>query len=173
MAEKWALLIVDMLNDFVQKGAPLEVPAARGIVDNIRERLQEARRQGMPVIYICDAHAPDDEEFEIWPVHAVRGTEGAQVVSELAPQPGELVIPKTRYSGFFQTNLEEELHRRGVTGLILTGVVTNICILYTAADAISRGYRVQVPENCVTALSPEDHQWAMKQMKTVLHVEAV
>jgi len=173
MPERWALLVVDMLNDFVQEGAPLEVPAARNIVGNIRKRLQEARRQGMPVIYVCDAHAPDDREFAIWPAHAVRGTEGAQVIPELAPQPGEPVIPKTRYSGFFETNLDEELRQKGVNSLVLTGVVTNICILYTSADAVSRGYRVRVPEDCVVALSPEDHEWALKQLKSVLHVEIV
>jgi nicotinamidase/pyrazinamidase len=83
------------------------------------------------------------------------------------------VIPKTRYSGFFQTKLGEELSQRGVTALILTGVVTNICILYTAADAISRGYRVQVPEDSVMALSSEDQKWALRQLRTVLRVEVV
>jgi len=173
MAEKWALLIVDMLNDFVRQGAPLEVPAVREILDNIRKRLQEARRQGMPVLYLCDAHAPDDEEFNIWPAHAVRGTAGAQVIAELVPRPGEPIIPKTKYSSFFGTDLEDQLRQREVTGLIMTGVVTNICILYTSADAISRGFRVQVPQDCVVALSREDHEWALKQMRTVLHVEVV
>jgi nicotinamidase-related amidase len=173
MAEKWALLVVDMLNDFVRKGAPLEVPAARGIVEGIQKRIQKSRDQGTPVIYLCDAHAPDDEEFAIWPAHAVRGTEGAQVIAKLAPEPGEAVIPKTRYSGFFRTNLEEQLRQRGVTGLILTGVVTNICILYTAADAVSRGYRVQVPGDCVAAVSSGDHRWALNQMRDVLQVEII
>jgi nicotinamidase/pyrazinamidase len=171
MPERWALLIVDMLNDFIREGAPLEVPAARGIVDNIRERLQQARHQGMAVIYICDAHDPEDEEFQIWPAHAVRGTEGSQVIAELAPQPEDVVVHKTTYAGFYNTNLEEKLRQRGVTHLILTGVVTNICILYIAFEAVVRGYKVQVPENCVAPLYPEDHRWALKQMREVLKVE--
>lgn len=173
MAERWALLVVDMLNDFVRKGAPLEVPAARKIVGYIQKRIQKARGQGVPVIYVCDAHAPDDEEFAIWPAHAVRGTEGAQVIAELAPGPGEPVISKTRYSSFFQTDLEERLRQLGITGLVFTGVVTNICILYTAVDAVSRGYRVKVPESCVAALSSEDHRWALKQMREVFQMEVV
>jgi nicotinamidase/pyrazinamidase len=173
MAEKWALLIVDMLNDFVQEGTPVEVPAAWTIVDHIRIRLQEARSRRMPVIYICDAHAPHDRELATWPAHAVRGTHGAQVIPELAPQAGELVVPKTRYSGFFQTHLEMKLRQREVSGLILTGVATNVCILYTTADAVSRGYQVRVPENCVAALSSEDQAWALKQLRDVLHAEIV
>ena len=173
MAGRWALLIVNMLNDFVQEGAPLEVPRAWIIVDHIRIRLQEARSLRMPVIYICDAHAPNDREFTIWPSHALRGTHGAQVIPELAPQAGESVVPKTRYSGFFQTHLEMKLRQRDVSGLVLTGVATNVCILYTTADAVSRGYQVRVPGNCVAARSPKDQAWALKQLRDVLHAEIV
>ncbi|KPL18497.1 MAG: nicotinamidase [candidate division Zixibacteria bacterium SM23_81] len=173
MAERWALLIINMLNDFVQEGAPLEVPVAWTIVDHIRIRLQEARSLRIPVIYICDAHAPNDREFTTWSGHAVRGTHGAQVIPELAPRVGEPVVHKTRYSGFFQTHLEMKLRQREVSGLVLTGVVTNVCILYTTADAVSRGYQVRVPENCVAAHSPEDQAWALKQLRDVLRAEIV
>ncbi|HID09812.1 MAG TPA: cysteine hydrolase, partial [Candidatus Latescibacteria bacterium] len=106
MAKK-AFVVVDMLNDFVREGAPLEVSKTREVLPNIRRELERARREGMPVIYLCDRHRPDDPEFKAWPPHAVVGTDGAEVVQELAPQDGDLVIPKVSYSGFFRTDLED------------------------------------------------------------------
>ncbi len=163
-----ALLIIDMLNDFVVKGAPLEVPKARGIVGNIKRELKKARRNDIPVIYCCDSHSRNDREFEVWPVHAVKGTRGAEVVDELKPRAGDVIVYKRTYSGFYRTPLDKTLRRFGVRHLVLTGVLTNICILYTAADAYMRGYQVCVPEDCVAALRAEDHRFALRQIREIL-----
>ncbi len=168
MERKKALLVIDMLNDFVREGAPLEVPQTRRIIPNIARRIEEARAKGVPVVYICDSHREDDPEFKVWPRHAVRGTEGAEVVDELRPKEGDMVVPKVSYSGFFQTDLDDRLRSLGVEELILTGCVTNICVLYTAVDAYMRGYYVDVPEDSVAALDPEDHRFALRQIKEVL-----
>ena len=165
---KRALLIIDMLNDFILPGSPLEIPAARNIIASIKSVLNKARRKGIPIIYLCDQHQADDPEFQVWPPHAVKGTEGAEVVSELKPQPGDHIIVKTSYSGFFETKLESLLRRLGVDELILTGVVTNICILYTGAEAYMRGYRVSVSEEQVAALDEENHRFALRQLREVL-----
>lgn len=167
MAKK-ALLIIDMLNDFIKRGAPLEVPKARGIIRNIRRELEKARRAGIPVIYCCDRHEPRDQEFEVWPPHAVRGTQGAEIIEELRPIKGEPVVAKKTYSAFYHTSLEKILKRLGVKHLILTGVVTNICILYTAVDAYMRGYEITVPEDCVAGLKAEDSLFALRQIKGIL-----
>ena len=92
---KEAFLVIDMLNDFVLKGAPLEVPSARSIISALRKEIASARQKGIPVIYICDAHVPRDPEFAIWPHHAVRGTKGSQVIDELKPEKGDIIVPKT------------------------------------------------------------------------------
>ena len=165
---KKALLVIDMLNDFVLPGAPLEVPGARTIIPSIKREFDKARREGTPVVYLCDQHEAGDPEFRVWSPHAVKGTEGAEVVSELKPQPGDYIIPKTSYSGFFETELDSLLRKLGVDELILTGVVTNICVLYTGADALMRGYRVVVSENQVAALNEEDHRFALRQLREVL-----
>jgi len=169
---KQALVIVDMLNDFVLPGAPLEVPETRRIIPGLQQRLVEARRSGMPVVFVCDAHAPDDREFERmgWPPHAIAGTKGSEVVEELAPREGEAVVSKTTYSGFYATGLDQLLQRLGVEELVLAGCVTNICILYTAADAVMRGYRVRVPADAVADLDPEQGRFALQQMAQVLGV---
>lgn len=163
-----ALLVIDMLNDFVEKGAPLEVPKARGIVANIKRETNKARRKNIPVIYCCDSHSKNDREFAIWPPHAVKGTRGAEVVDELKPREGDVIIHKCTHSGFFRTSLDKTLKRLGVRRLILTGVVTNICILYTAVDAYMRGYEVSVPEDCVAALRDDDHRFALRQIRETL-----
>ena len=168
-----ALLIIDMLNDFVLPGAPLEVPQTRAITKAIQDQVAKARAEHRPVIFICDAHTPDDPEFSRmgWPAHAVRGTSGAQVIVELAPDELDPIIEKTGYSGFHQTGLEGVLQSLKIDHLTLTGCVTNICVLYTAYDAVSRGYDVTVPVNCVASLTAEDGAFALKQMSEVLGVQ--
>mgnify|MGYP001570023281 FL=1 len=167
------LLIIDMLDDFVLPGAPLEVPDTRKIIPNIGREIIKARGAGYPVVYVCDSHAPDDREFQIWPRHCVKGTKGAQVVDELEPEPKDIVVEKTTYSGFFNTRLEEVLRSLGVTDLIITGCVTNICILFTASDAVLRGYNVTVPKDCVAGLNKEDHEFGLRQMEKVLKVNII
>lgn len=168
-----ALLIIDMLNDFVLPGAPLEVPDTRKIIPNIEREVIKARTEGYPIIYVCDAHAPDDKEFNIWPRHCVKGTKGAKVVDELEPEHKNIVVEKTTYSGFFNTRLEEVLKSIGATELIITGCVTNICILYTSSDAVLRGYSITVPKDCVAGLNKDDHEFSLMQMEKVLKVKII
>lgn len=170
-----ALLVIDMLKDFVLPGAPLEVPETRAIIPALRKQVAMARQAGRPVIYVCDAHAVDDPEFSRmgWPPHAVRGTDGARVIDPLAPGELDPVIEKTGYSGFHQTGLEGLLQSLGIQRLTLTGCVTNICVFYTAYDAVIRGYEVTVPTDCVAAIAAEDGAFALRQMSAVLGVKVV
>jgi nicotinamidase-related amidase len=171
--KKEALLVIDMLNDFVREGAPLEVPDTRKIIPVIRKELDRAHAEGRPVIYVCDAHAPDDREFSKfgWPAHAVKGTQGARVVDELKPGKDDIVIEKTTYSGFYNTRLDETLRRLGVDGVRLTGDVTHICVMFTASDAVLRDYAVTVVENGIAGLTREDHDAALRIMKNVMGVK--
>ena len=168
-----ALLVIDMLNDFLLPGAPLEVPLGRGAIPCIADRIADARREEVPVIYICDNHTPDDPEFSAWPPHAVKGTEGAKVVHELMPLKGDIVVPKTKYSGFFGTDLEKILKELEVTELTITGILTNICVLFTSCDAFMRGYSIKVPETCVASLTEEEHRFALDQMEKLMEAEVV
>ena len=173
--KKEALLVIDMLNDFVLPGAPLEVPDTRKVINNIQQEVKSARLAGRPVIYVCDAHAPDDREFSRfgWPAHAVRGSKGAEVIDELAPRPGEVVVHKSTYSGFYNTGLDDVLKKLGVDSVRLTGCVTHICILFTASDAVLRNYEVAVVEDGVAGIAREDHEAALRIMKNVMGVKMV
>jgi nicotinamidase-related amidase len=168
-----ALLVIDMLNDFLLEGAPLEVPKGREIVSALKGRIEEARREGVPVIYICDNHDKNDEEFKVWPPHAISGTKGAEVIKELKPEEKDYIIEKKRYSGFFETGLDSTLEELGIKELIITGLVTNICILYTTADAVMRGYEVTVPKDSIAALNEEDGKFALNQMENILKAKVI
>jgi nicotinamidase/pyrazinamidase len=167
---KEALLVIDMLNDFVLPGAPLEVPETRSIIGAIKSEIVKAHAAGVPVIYVCDSHTPDDPEFTRfgWPAHAVKGTPGAEVINELTPGSSDIVIPKSTYSGFYGTALDSTLRRLGVDELRLTGDVTHICVLFTASDAVLRGYSVIVVEDGVAGIGKEDHDAAIRIMRSVL-----
>lgn len=168
-----ALIVIDMLNDFVLPGAPLEVPDARAIIPVLRRTIKSVRTRGIPVIYLCDSHDEDDPEFGIWPRHAVKGSPGAQVVDQLAPAAGDEVVTKTTYSAFYETRLEETLDRMGVKTLTLVGIMTNICVFFTAVEAVVRGFDVRIPRDGVAALSDREHQFALEQMEKVLKVRLI
>lgn len=168
-----ALIVIDMLKDFIEEGAVLEVPMGRKIIDNVKKLIKCARERKMPVIYVCDAHLMNDGEFEYWPPHAIKGTRGAEVIDELKPTEGDVIVEKRRYSGFYGTSLDLLLRENGVKELIMTGVLTNVCVFFTAADAFMRGYKVIVVSDGTAALSKKDHEWALEQARAVLKAEVV
>ncbi len=165
------LLVIDMLNDFIDEKGSLVVPGAGRIVPRVREVVESAREQGIPVIYVTDWHREDDREFDYWPPHAVEGSWGSQVVPELAPMPGDHLVRKRRYSAFFGTDLDLFLRERGVVKLYLTGVLTNICVYATALDAAMRGYEVAVFRDAVASLSEETDAFIFQQLREVLRAE--
>jgi Amidases related to nicotinamidase len=173
MKHKKALLIIDMLNDFVREGAPLEVPSTRKIVPNIKKEIKKARSEGNPIIYICDTHHEQDREFMKmdWPVHAIKGTTGSEVIEDLGPKEEDIFIEKATYSAFYNTNLDKILTEREINTLRITGTVTHICILFTAAEGGIRGYDVEVPSSCVAGLDENDEKFAFRLMQNEFGVK--
>jgi len=166
-----ALLVIDMLNDFLQPEGKLFVgETGRKIIPFLRNLLAQSRRKGEPVFYICDNHRHDDAEFAMFPPHCIQGTAGSRVVEELAPFDGDIIIFKRRYSAFFATELDLTLRELGVTHLVLAGVCTNICVLYTAADARNLGYQVSVFREGLASFSAEAHTFALNELEHVLGV---
>lgn len=158
-----ALIVVDMQNDFVKEGGALVVADAIRTVPAIQRLLALARRQKMPVFFTQDTHDAGDPEFPIWGEHVLRGTWGWQIIEELAPQPGDRVIQKLRYDGFFGTSLDAELRLRGIRTVIVCGTVANICVLHTAGSAALLGYQVILPIDAISAITPFDLQLAIRQ----------
>src|ERR1700759_2021627 len=146
-----AMIVVDMQNDFVAPGAAMETPAARAMVPKLAEALKMCRSAGIRVIYTAHVHRRDGSDMGLFddmhPPIATRAalvdeTPGVDIYPELAPQPGEHVIKKHRYSGFFGTDLDIILREWGVDTVIISGTTTENCCHATARDAMFRNYRV-------------------------------
>jgi len=168
---KMGVVVVDMLNDFVT--GSMKVDRASRIISNIQRLLDFARNRGIPVIYTNDSHLPGDGEFNIWPPHAVAGTKGSEVIEELKPAKGDYVIQKRRYSAFYGTDLDHLLRKLQIDTLVLVGLVTDVCILLTAADAFFRGYKIIVPVDCVEAITEDAQRFGIEYLKTKYGCEVI
>ena len=160
------LIVVDMLNDFVDEGGALYCgETAREIVPFIRQRLDTYRKNKNLVIYLQDAHDRNDKEFEKFPEHCVSGSWGSRIIDALTPVPGEKVIPKKRFSGFYGTDLENILAEAGIAQVEVVGVCTSICVMDTVGGLANRDYTIAVPVKGVADFDSETHQFALKRMQ--------
>jgi len=160
-----ALIIVDMQNDFVRENGSLYVPAANETVNNIKGLIEKARKKNVRVVYTQDTHFDGDKEWEIWPVHCKRGSDGWKIIDELNPAEGEMVFEKNRYDGFYETQLEHYLsHVWGIKNLVIVGTVSSICVLHTAASAGLRWYNLIIPADGISALTEFDQAMTLRQV---------
>lgn len=167
-AQKTALVIVDMQNDFVKPDGQLLVPAASSTVLHIYALLQSARSTSARVIYTQDTHFEDDKEWEIWPEHCRQGSWGWEIIDELKPGPDDIVCQKNRYDGFYGTWLEHFLSRVWqVEHLVIVGTVSNICVLHTAASAGLRWFHIVVPANGISAQTEFDQALTLHQASSL------
>ena len=172
-----AILVIDMQNDFCSPGggfdrAGIPIGAVRDVIPSIATVLSTARKLGVQIVYLKMEHQPDLSDLG-GPDHPQRikhafmsvgkrvvapdGREGrvlvkdtwnTEIVPELAPQPGDVVISKNRYSGFYETNLDAYLREWGVKDLVFTGCTTSVCVESTLRDAMFRGYRCLLLSDC-------------------------
>ena len=166
-----AILVVDMLNDIVT-GA-LGCDRARDIVPATAELLQAARKAGVPVIFCNDAHLPGiDRELQLWGDHAIVGTPGAEVIPELGLCERDYVVPKRRYSGFFQTDLDILLKELGAKTVVVTGLHAHMCVRHTSADAYCLGYDVVAAKECLNSFTEEEYLGGLAYLKTCYGADA-
>jgi ureidoacrylate peracid hydrolase len=174
---KTAVLVIDMQNDFCAPGggfdrAGVDIRMVRNIIPFISEALAAARSSGVQVVYAKMEHRPDlsdlggpDDPHRI--KHGfisvgqrvagpngqegrilVKGTWNTEIIPELAPAPGDLIISKNRYSAFYQTMLDTALKERSVENLVFTGCTTSVCVESTLRDAMFRAYRCLLLSDC-------------------------
>jgi ureidoacrylate peracid hydrolase len=176
---KTALIIIDMQNGFCHEDGfmnkiGLDWTTSRDAIGPVKQLAAAARAADLPVFYTRYTLNPDYSDAglitEIFPEimeakGMVRDTWDAEIVPELAPQPGDRVIDKTRYSAFYDTDLEQQLRDLKTEALIVCGVTTNVCVESTVRDAFFRDIRVIVPSDATAAVTPELHEGALEDFR--------
>jgi len=171
------VIIVDMLNDFVT--GKLRVVRAENIVMPLQHLLGIARERGVPVIFSNDAHYPQDREvMHKWGLHAMRGSYGAEVILELAPDLAkDFIVEKRTYSGFYETGLDSLLrdlyNGEGAKTIILCGVHTHMCVRHTAADAFFRGYHIIVARDGTEAFTAQHHKEGLEYLESMYNAKVL
>jgi nicotinamidase-related amidase len=178
--ENPALVIVDMQNDFVREGAPMEVPDARVTIPQHQQLIAAFRKAGLPIIYTRFLAGPSRTLLYEWSPQLEPPTlacqrgylrhfadvgktlDCADVIEEIYPQPGDYIIDKYGYGAFHSTNLHDTLRSLGVDSLIMTGTVTQICVEETARGAFHHGYRTTVVSDAVSSYIPDLHAATLK-----------
>jgi nicotinamidase-related amidase len=159
-----------LIHDFIDKREngreflAAAIPVFARFLDAIRSR-------GQVVAHCQLIHDADDPQVQRRyrnvsnGIPVVRGTPGTAVIKEFV-HPADLIVEKSRDSGFYETVLDDKLQELGVKTVVVTGVSTQICVQTTAADAFFRGYKVWVPEDCVFSLTEEDKDRSLDWMKS-------
>jgi nicotinamidase-related amidase len=180
-----ALLIIDMQNDFVDPASACYTPGSEDLTPVLGRLAGAARAADVPVIFTQEAHRPGrvDSGRELdpgtgasypgggpdsrVPEHCVEGTAGIEIIPALRPEPADLHLRKRRYSCFVGTDLDLLLGNLGVETLLITGVLSNVCVLWTVGDAFQRDYHVRVIEDAIAGSSPEEHESAVRIMRAL------
>ena len=169
-----ALLVIDMLNDFIsKKGVLFCGKSSRRIVPFIKTKINDFRKNKDLVIYVADSHDEDDREFSLFPRHCVRGTKGAKIINELKPQKQDIVVHKKTFDGVFETDLDFILKKNDIRQVYLVGVCTSICVMETVSSLVLRGYEVTVLKDGVADFDEEAHKFALKRMKVIYGVSII
>jgi nicotinamidase-related amidase len=183
--DRWAkpaLVVVDMQNDFVRQGAPMEVPEARATIPQHQRLIAFCRKACIPIIYTRFLSGPN--RTLLWefspelasPVSACQrghrrcyadtevALDCAEVIDEISPQPGDYLVDKQGYGAFHGTNLEATLRSLGVESLIITGTVTQICVEETAREAFHYGFKTTLVSDAVSSYLPDLHVATLRNL---------
>jgi nicotinamidase-related amidase len=167
-----ALLLIDVINDFDFAEADQLLRYARPMAERIAALKARAKQSKVPVIYANDNFGRWRSDFQAIVDHCLdRNCKGREIAALLRPDEDDYFVLKPKHSGFYSTALDLLLEYFEVRQLILTGVATNICVLFTANDAYMRDYQLFVPRDCVAANTEELNGEALAQIELVLKAD--
>jgi nicotinamidase-related amidase len=166
------LLLIDVINDMDFEGSEALVAQAEPMAARIAELKRRATRAGVPTVYVNDNFGRWKSDLNAVVEHCLNdGVPGANVARQLVPEEDDYFVLKPKHSAFYATTLDVLLQYFGARTLILTGVATNICILFSANDAYMRDYNLVIPSDCVASNTKEESEYALEQIKTVLKAD--
>jgi len=169
-----ALLLIDTINDLEFDGGARLLRYAVPMAKRIAALKRRAADAGIPAIYVNDNFGRWRSDFRRLVAHCLEdGVRGRPVVELLVPDENDYFVLKPKHSGFYNTTLDLLLNHVQAETLIVTGMATDVCVLFTAADAYMRDYRLIVPRDCVAALTPALQRGALAQMQRALKAEVV
>jgi nicotinamidase-related amidase len=167
-----ALIVIDMLNPYDHADADELAAHVEDIVTPLRRLIDAARESDMELIYVNDNYGDFAASRDQMVERALCGRH-PELVEPIVPGEGCDLLQKVRHSAFYSTSLEYLLQQREVTQVILTGQVTEQCILYTALDAYVRHYSVSVPSDAVAPIDPALGDAAVEMMRRNMRAEIV
>lgn len=170
-----AILVVDMLNDFVLPDYPMTVAGAYATVPAIEKFLDFGRAKGWAIIYVNRLHSPSGMDAEMTRRHyfeegrpfCVPGTFGAEVVAPIKPKENDIIVIKRRFSAFFATDLDLILRGLGVTTVYITGTQYPNCIRATAVDSMALDYLTVICTDCCSAANGEVAQSNIRDLENM------
>lgn len=166
------LLIIDMISDFEFDSGEQILPFAEEIAKNIAALKTRAEKAKVPVVYVNDNFGKWRSDFTKQLKHSQsKSVRGHKIARLLAPKKDDYFVLKAKHSAFYSTTLDLLLTYLGAKKLILTGVASDICILFTANDAYMRDYDLCVPEDCVAATDEKTNEATLRFMERVLKAD--
>lgn len=167
-----ALLIIDVISPFDFDDADALLRYARPMAQRIAALKRRARAVGIPPIYVNDNFGKWRSDMRALIAGAKRpGCRGRELVELLEPDDEDYFVVKPKHSAFFNTTLDLLLEHLGAQTLILTGIASNLCVLFTASDAHMRDLQLVVPADCVAAADPDDTAHALEQMRRLFDAD--
>ena len=166
------LLLIDVISDFNFDNGDQLLENAKSIAKNIAELKKKAGKSKVPVIYVNDNFGKWQSDFKNLLAHCLENhSKGKEIAKLLKPEKDDYFVLKPKHSGFYSTTLELLLEYLKTKTLILTGLTTDICILFTANDAYMRDYNLMVPRDCVASANPEENEHALEYIERVLKTD--
>jgi nicotinamidase-related amidase len=168
---RFALLLIDVINDFDFPEADQLLKHARAMARTLLRLKRRAQKAGVPVIYVNDNFGQWKSDFRRTVDHCVMQGRGRDVVKLLRPEESDYFVLKPKHSGFFSTTLETLLRYLETQTLVLTGIAGNFCVLFTANDAYMRDFNLFVPSDCTVSNTKKENNLSLRLMKKFLKAD--
>jgi len=168
---KFALLLIDVINDFDFPESDQLLKHARPMARTLLRLKRRAQKAGVPVIYVNDNFGRWKSDFRRTVDYCARHGRGRDIIELLRPEESDYFVLKPKHSGFFSTTLETLLRYLGTHTLVLTGIAGNFCVLFTANDAYMRDFDLFVPSDCTASNTKRENDSALELMRKFLKAD--